>query len=136
MMELRLIFVAIVCLCIAQMAFATQDNFPFQSASEQQRFVRLSKEIRCLACQNQSIYDSTSYVAKEMRAQIYSMLHEGKTDQEIRTYLSDKYGEFVLFAPPWRTNTMVLWLGPIFMLGIAAMSIRRYFKFNTAIPAV
>jgi cytochrome c-type biogenesis protein CcmH len=126
-MEARLIFMALICLCIAQMAFANEDNFPFQSQSQQQRFIQLSKQIRCSACQNQSVYDSNSYVATEMRAQIYSMLHAGKADAEILTHLSDKYGDFILFMPPWRSNTVLLWLGPLVMLGIAIMALRRYF---------
>jgi len=128
MMELRLIIMALICLFIAQIAFAVEDSYPFASADKQQRFVNLTKELRCTACQNQTLFDSTAGLAVDLRAQIYSMLKNGESDNKIRNYLSDRYGDFIRFNPPLRIQTLVLWLGPLVMLLVAALSFFRSFS--------
>jgi cytochrome c-type biogenesis protein CcmH len=124
-MELRLIIMALICLCIAQLAFAAEDTYPFDTKVKEQRFVRLIKELRCAECQNQTLFDSNSGLAQDMRAQIYSMINSGYADVNIRSYLSSRYGEYIFFKPPWQLGTYLLWLGPILMLVVGlAMSIK------------
>jgi len=76
-MELRLIVMALICLCIAQLAFASVDNYPFALEQQQHSFVQLTKQVRCTSCQTQTLYDSNSNIAQEIRAQIYSMINAG-----------------------------------------------------------
>ncbi len=128
-MELRLIVMALICLCIAQLAFAAEDNYPFSSPQEQRRFVDLIKEVRCSICQNQTLYDSNSSVAFDMRKQIYQMLTAGASEASVKSYLATKYGEYVLFTPPWRLGTFLLWLSPLFMFAVATLFVTRLFKY-------
>jgi len=121
MMEVRLIIMALICLFIAQVAFATEDNYQFASADKQQRFINLTKELRCTACQNQTLFDSTAAVAVDIRTQIYTMLLNNESDVKIRSYLSDRYGAFILFNTPLQPKTLALWFGPLVMLALAVI---------------
>lgn len=125
-MELRLIFMALVCLCIAQLAFAVEDNYPFSVEKQQHSFVRLTKQIRCTSCQNQTLYDSSSGVAIEMRNQIYAMLNADMSEAKILKCLRDKYGDYIFFMPPCNKGTLALWLGPLIMLGMALFGLWRW----------
>lgn len=84
------------------------------------RYYQLVDELRCPKCQNQNLADSNSLIAIDLRNQIYSMLEEGRTDQEITEFLVDRYGEYVRYDPPLNSKTMILWFAPVFffLLGI------------------
>lgn len=125
-MELRLIIMAVICLCIAQMAFATEGSYDFATREEEQRFINLTKHLRCAECQNQTLFDSNASLAIDMRTQIYTMLSAGATDDTICDYLSYRYGDYILFKPPFRLNTAALWLGPLLMLLVAISCIWRF----------
>ncbi|HSX19972.1 MAG TPA: cytochrome c-type biogenesis protein [Gammaproteobacteria bacterium] len=126
MLEARLIFMALICLCIAQLAFAIEPNFAFKSPQEEQRFVKLSKQIRCSVCQNTSIFDSNSQHSGFLREKLYNMLDTDMTDQQILSSLRQDYGAQVSFMPAWGLSTLLLWLGPIFMLGAALLFAKRF----------
>lgn len=115
-MELRLILMALVCLCIAQMAFASEGSLKFDESRLEQRYVILSKEIRCSTCKNQNVFDSNSQIAVDMRHKIYTLLQEGQSDTDVREYLVQRYGSYILFNPPWQSSTYMLWCGPALML--------------------
>lgn len=133
-MELRLIIMAIVCLSIAQVVFAGPEKYHFANDQDQRRFYKLSKEFRCTTCQNQSISESNSLHAIDIRAQIYQKICSGDSDQTIRDFLAYRYGEHILYNPSWRAGTWVLWLGPILMLIAAAwFSVRLYRSVNTSV---
>ncbi|MZR29474.1 cytochrome c-type biogenesis protein CcmH [Sneathiella litorea] len=85
----------------------------------------ISAEIRCLVCQNQSILDSNADLAKDLRLIVRERVALGDTDQEVRRYLVDRYGDWVLLDPPFKLTTVLLWLGPvmIFIFGAIAMVI-------------
>lgn len=125
MMEARLIFMAIVCLCIAQLAFA-QEPYPFKSQQAEQRYVRLVKGIRCSVCQNQSLFESNAAIAVQMRSDVHDMLDRGMSDRAIRLQLRKQYGDKIFFMPPIRTSTIILWLGPIIMLLIGYVAFKNY----------
>lgn len=127
MMEARLIFMALVCLCIAQLAFA-EPNYAFKNTGDQRRFETLIKETRCVICQNQTLFDSSSAIAGDMRNQIHAMISSGLSNREIRNYLRARYGDSILFMPPWRASTMILWLGPSVMLGFGLAAYRRFMR--------
>lgn len=135
MMEARLIFMAIVCLCIAQLAFATETNFTFKSSRDQQRYTQILKETRCLVCQNLSLYDSNSALANDMRVQIYTLISSGASNSTIHDYLRERYGDSIMFMPPWRASTAFLWLGPFLLLGAGFAGFRWYTRNNRLIPS-
>lgn len=77
---------------------------------------RLSTELRCLVCQNQTLADSDAPLAEDLRIEIREMASKGKSDQEIIDYLVARYGDFVLYRPPVKSTTVLLWLGPFLLL--------------------
>lgn len=78
-----------------------------------QRVVEISEQLRCLVCQNQSIAESNADLAVDLRNQVISQVKAGKTNQQIIDYMVDRYGDFVLYRPPFQFNTIILWLGPV-----------------------
>lgn len=105
------------------LAAAAIDPLPFQSEVEERRFQALVAELRCLVCQNQNLADSDADLAKDLRAEVFEMLRAGKSDGEIRDFLVQRYGDFVLYDPPFKPVTWILWLGPALVVaaGLAGM---------------
>ena len=87
------------------------------------RFQALSKELRCLVCQNQSLFDSPAELATDFRREIRAMMRDGKSDEEIKAFLVARYGDFVLFRPPLKAKTYVLWAAPFVLLGGGALAL-------------
>lgn len=90
--------------------------YPFETAKQDAQFNHLLKELRCLVCQNQDLADSNAALAKDLREQVYDFVKEGKTDREIIEYLTARYGDFILFKPPVKALTALLWFGPALFL--------------------
>lgn len=91
-----------------------------------QRFQELIEELRCLVCQNQSIAESNAGLANDLRRQVTDMIAAGKTDAEIKAYLQQRYGDFVLYNPPLSAKTVVLWAGPfVLILGVLVWLVPR-----------
>lgn len=82
----------------------------------EQRLIRISEDIRCLVCQNESLAGSRADLANDLRREIRKLIHEGKTDAEITDFLVSRYGDFVLYRPPVKPLTWVLWFGPFLLL--------------------
>jgi cytochrome c-type biogenesis protein CcmH len=87
---------------------------------DQERYKRLAQELRCLVCQNQTLADSDASLAHDLRRQLESMIVDGRSDDEIKRFLVDRYGDFVLYRPPIRSSTWILWFGPFLLLAIGA----------------
>ncbi|MEO7255379.1 MAG: cytochrome c-type biogenesis protein [Casimicrobium sp.] len=102
------------------------------------RVKALSSELRCLVCQNQTVADSDSGVARDMREQVRTQLAAGKSDAEVKTYMTDRFGDFVLYNPPFKATTVVLWLGPFAVLLLAGVLLIRRLRKSavTHAPAV
>ncbi len=109
-------------LLFSQSLFAI-DPMDYRSAEEEQRFRALAAELRCVMCQNQSLADSNAMIAKDLRIELLSLIREGKTDTEIKQFMVSRYTDFVLYEPPMRPGTWLLWFGPLLILGIGAVSI-------------
>jgi cytochrome c-type biogenesis protein CcmH len=129
----RLISIVALCLLLGTaQAGVTLEAFKFKTEAEEQHFKDLIEEIRCLVCQNQSLADSDAELAHDLRAEVYDMIQAGKTDEEIISFLVARYGDFVLYKPPMKPSTYLLWFGPFVLLIIAALlllrSIRRQQK--------
>lgn len=100
---------------IATSSFANS-VYPLDSAKKEAQFNHLLKDLRCLVCQNQDLADSNAELAKDLRQQVYELVKEGKSDSEINEYLTSRYGDFILFNPPVKAVTLLLWFGPFLFL--------------------
>lgn len=101
----------------------------FNSEVQEIRYRELVRELRCTVCQNEPLESSNAPLAADLRQQVYEQIMEGRSDFEIRQYMRDRYGDFVLYDPPFAGHTMILWLGPIVLLlaalGFGAVMIRQ-----------
>ena len=94
-----------------------------------ERYELITQELRCLVCQNQTIADSNAELAIDLRNQVREMLLAGQTDGDIRNYMTDRYGDFVLYKPPLRPRTVALWFAPaVLLLGGFAVLLRIVFR--------
>lgn len=90
--------------------------YPLDTTQKEAQFNHLLKDLRCLVCQNQDLADSNADLAKDLRGQVYQLVKEGKSDSEILDYLTSRYGDFILFKPPVKAITYLLWFGPALFL--------------------
>ncbi|MCW8872593.1 MAG: cytochrome c-type biogenesis protein CcmH [Xanthomonadales bacterium] len=93
-----------------------QEPLVFKDDAQEMRFNDLTLELRCLVCQNQNLADSDAPLAQDLRQEIYEMMMAGQTNDQIKTFMVDRYGDFVLYRPPMQSNTLALWILPIFLL--------------------
>ncbi|NBS66774.1 MAG: cytochrome c-type biogenesis protein CcmH [Betaproteobacteria bacterium] len=115
-----------------------------QETASPERLKRLSEELRCLVCQNQTLADSNADLAVDLKRQIETLLAQGQSDNQIRDYMVARYGDFVLYRPPLQSNTLLLWIGPFAMLaggGLLWWLIQRRNRLNrpaasTSVPTV
>jgi len=113
-------------LCVGLMAFAAAAKEAAPAAADpvlEKRMLRIASELRCLVCQNQTIADSHADLAQDLRRQVREMIQRGDTDAQIIDYMTARYGDFVLYRPPLRASTALLWFGPGLLLigGIAGL---------------
>jgi cytochrome c-type biogenesis protein CcmH len=87
------------------------------------RLTALASELRCLVCQNQTLADSHADLAADLRQEIREMMQRGRTDKEIVAYLVDRYGDFVLYNPPFKATTVLLWVGPALLVGVGGTAL-------------
>jgi len=116
-------------------AGVTLEAFRFDTPAEELHFKKLIEEIRCLVCQNQSLADSDAELAHDLRAEVYTMVQDGKTDAEIIEFLVARYGDFVLYKPPVKPSTYLIWFGPFLLLLVAAVLLLRAVRRQKATPA-
>jgi len=93
----------------------------FDDAAEQARYEALINELRCLVCQNQTIADSNADLARDLRGKVAEQIAAGRSDEEIIAFLTERYGDFVLYRPPMQANTWLLWAGPFLLLGVGLL---------------
>lgn len=98
---------------------AAQEIYSLDSFQKQQQFQRVTEQLRCLVCQNESLADSGASLAKDLRQEVYQMVKRGDSDEQIKNYMIQRYGDFVLFKPPVNYLTYFLWGAPFFILLIA-----------------
>lgn len=125
----QLIHILLMTLLLASGAHAAIDAYEFRDEAERARYRTLVEELRCPKCQNQNIADSNAPIAMDLRREIFRMLAENKSNDEIVEYLVARYGDFVRYKPPVNTKTLLLWYGPIALLvlgfGVLAMILMR-----------
>lgn len=104
------------------------DPIEYRSSAEEMRFKALASELRCVMCQNQSIADSNAPIAHDLRMEVLRLMREGRSDSEIKQYLVERYSDFVLYEPPLRKGTWLLWAGPFLLLLVGAAGVFMIIK--------
>ena len=121
---------ALVLFCLySALALGQASDVARPDARTEERLKALAEELRCLVCQNQTIADSNAPLALDLRNQIRGQIAAGRSDAQIRDYMVDRYGDFVLYRPPFKGSTVILWIGPFALLavgiGVAVAVARR-----------
>jgi len=109
-------------------AAAPIETFKFDSPETEKVFHKLSEELRCLVCQNQNIAESNADLAKDLRLEIYTMLSDGKSEDEIVDFMVQRYGDYVLYRPPFKPMTWLLWFGPAIVFAFGLVYVVRFMK--------
>jgi cytochrome c-type biogenesis protein CcmH len=104
-------------------AHAQVDVFEFETAEQERRFRQLSLEFRCPMCQNTNLADSPGGVAADLRRELYNLIMEGRTDEEIEQFMHQRYGDFIFYRPKLTPRTVLLWFGPLLFFVIGALVI-------------
>lgn len=94
----------------------------------EKRLVNIAEELRCLVCQNESLAGSRADLANDLRREVRGLIKQGKTDQEIKDYLVSRYGDFVLYQPPVKPTTWLLWAGPFVLLVVGIVVLIAYLR--------
>lgn len=119
-------FILLLAILLTAIAHAdNQDSYPFTSLAETKRFETLTKETRCVVCQNQNLAESNAPLAKDLRQKIYNMMIQKKSDAEIKAYLVSRYGEFILLRPLFNLSTLFLWTFPLLGLALIFVFLKR-----------
>ncbi|MBV4499165.1 cytochrome c-type biogenesis protein [Pseudomonas shirazensis] len=125
----RWLAAAVLGLSLVSVAKAAIDTYQFRDDAERERYQQLTKELRCPKCQNQDIADSNAPIAADLRREIFRMLGEGQSNQQIVAFMVDRYGDFVRYKPALSGRTWLLWFGPAILLAggfvMLAVIVRR-----------
>lgn len=116
-------------------AWADIDAYPFDSLAQEQRFRQLVEEFRCPKCQNQNLADSNAPLAKDLRHIIYTKVKANESDAAIAQFLQERYGDFVLYRPPLKASTVLLWFGPALALLLALFGLWRWWRQRPAMAS-
>jgi cytochrome c-type biogenesis protein CcmH len=127
-----LVFCAAFCGCCA---WAMDTEAPIEDPSRQALYEDLIDEVRCLVCQNQTIGDSTAPLAADLRREVRRLVVEGKSEGEIKSFLLDRYGDFVLYRPRLMPTTALLWLAPMLLLLAGALTLARVLRRRRFLPS-
>ena len=110
-----LIFLLFLAPMVAQ-SDTSKELYSFTGTEDQERFSNLLETYRCPKCQSSSLAGSNAPIAKDLKTEIHRLIKEGKSDKQIETFLRSRYGDFIIYKPAFRNNTLVLWLGPFLLL--------------------
>ena len=130
-------FISIALACVMSGAFS-KDAVPLaDDPVTEQRLITISEEMRCLVCQNESLAGSRSDLANDLRREIRILISEGKSDDQIRSFMVERYGDFVLYRPPVKPVTWLLWIGPFVILGVGIAGLLMYLRRrNSSVPNI
>ena len=105
-----------------------QDIYSFSTVQRNNQFVGLTNELRCLVCPNQDLKDSEAPLAQDLRSEIATMVKQGQSSHQIKQYLVKRYGDYILFKPPFMYSTYILWLAPFLMLILFPLTLYFFIK--------
>ena len=120
------IYTSILILLSVQQLHAAEVMLEFDSPEQETRFEELLEELRCMVCQNQTLADSNARLARDLRDRTYNMVRSGKSNNEIIEHMVERFGDFVLYRPPLKKTTVLLWFGPVIFLIIAVSTFWLY----------
>ena len=123
----RIVLLILPVICFATVALAKEAR-PAEDPQIEQRMRALTEQLRCLVCQNETLADSRADLAEDLRKEIREQMKAGKSDQEIIAFLTQRYGDFVLYKPPVKATTYLLWFGPFVLLFAGTGVLYRYLK--------
>jgi cytochrome c-type biogenesis protein CcmH len=115
-------------------AFAIDAEAPIADPQQRELYERLTNEVRCLVCQNQTIADSNAALALDLRREIRDQIEAGQSEAQIKSFLTERYGEFVLYRPRWSGATAVLWLAPVMLVLLGGLWLWRIVQRRAALP--
>ncbi len=127
-MRYSLLASLVLVLAVTSPALAVNPDEMLKDPAQEARARELGKDLRCLVCQNQSIDDSDADLAKDLRIIVRERISAGDTDQQVKTFVVDRYGDYVLLKPPFKASTLVLWLGPFALFGGAVALFARFYR--------
>ncbi|MDH5766625.1 MAG: cytochrome c-type biogenesis protein CcmH [Gammaproteobacteria bacterium] len=113
------IFLALFILSLPAISYAKVEAYSFDNPEQENTYKQLIAELRCLVCQNQNLADSNAELAQDMRRKTYDMVKQGKAADEIVDFMVARYGDFVMYRPPVKSTTLLLWFGPVVLFFIA-----------------
>ena len=131
---MRLLCALLMIVLAAPLANAIDTEAAFEDPEMQARYQELIDEVRCMICQNQTIKDSNTFLAADLRREIRRLMAEGNTDAEIADFLVARYGESVLYRPRMRGATLMLWLAPLILIVVGGGIIARIVRKRAALP--
>ena len=110
------------------LAEESNEVYPFEDKIYEERFLSLLNELRCPKCQGSSLAGSNAPIAIDLKREVYRLVKLGKTEKEVKTYLVDRYGNFIVYDPPFDSDTYALWLAPliIFLITLSVILFRRF----------
>jgi cytochrome c-type biogenesis protein CcmH len=94
----------------------------------EQRMIGITEELRCLVCQNESLAGSHADLAEDLRREVRDLIRQGKSDEEVKEFLVSRYGDFVLYRPPLKGTTLLLWIGPFVLVFVGLFALVRYLR--------
>ncbi len=129
------LLLTLVWLCVASAGYAPQAARAQTDPALEARVKAIAEELRCLVCQNQTIADSDADLARDLRAQIREKLKAGASEADIKKFMVERYGDFVLYRPPMTASTVLLWFGPFLLLAAGCATLFLALKRRKARPA-
>lgn len=121
-------------LLVSSTLSAIEADKPIEDPAQRELYDRLTSEVRCLVCQNQTIADSNAALAVDLRREIRGMVEAGQSEQDIKMFLTDRYGDFVLYRPRFTGATAALWLAPIALVLLGGIWLWRIVQRRATLP--
>ena len=116
MKTLKFLRVLLFCFFSSFTSVAATDLYTFSTPQQRARFEKLTAELRCLVCQNQSLADSNAAIAQDLRREVAILINQHESDEQVVKFLVQRYGDFILYKPAFSKTTYFLWLAPLFFL--------------------
>ena len=126
------LFLMCLLLSLSFTAAARVEAYLFEDPVQEARYKKLIDELRCLVCQNQNLADSNAELAQDMRSLTYDMVRDGRTNEEIVSFMVARYGDFVMYRPPFKTSTALLWIGPFIILVVGVLVLLLFIRGRAA----
>ena len=133
-MRVLALIASIVFACAVAHAKSVYEPRSFSSPEHEERYRTLVDELRCLVCQNQTIAESNADLASDLRREVYRMVEDGRSEDDISGFMVARYGDFVLYRPPLRGGTILLWAGPFLLAAIGLTVLALYLRRRRRTP--